>query len=180
MHWAKVTRGERGMAWLDFLAAIQNLPDNQLWRHNAAGDLPGANNTIDPFGLADVVRANTGKRGFTYTHKPMTSGNRTAIANANRDGFTVNLSADTVGQADALSDLGIAPVVVVLGSDVDGASTKTVKTPAGRTVVVCPATYRDDVTCANCGLCAVRKRQTIVGFPAHGASKARASAIARA
>lgn len=42
----------------------------------------------------------------------------------------------------------------------------------------CPATYRDDVTCATCGLCASTTRKVIVGFPAHGAAKRAAAAIA--
>jgi len=50
-------------------------------------------------------------------------------------------------------------------------------TPAGRKVVVCPATIRDDVSCASCQLCQ-RQRDFIIGFPAHGTSKKKASAIA--
>jgi hypothetical protein len=34
-------------------------------------------------------------------------------------------------------------------------------------VVICPATQRDDVSCASCQLCQ-RQRTAIVGFPAHG------------
>lgn len=55
-----------------------------------------------------------------------------------------------------------------------------IATPKGRKVVVCPATHRDDVSCKTCGLCAVRDRKVIVGFPAHGVHKSRASAIATA
>jgi polyferredoxin len=45
-------------------------------------------------------------------------------------------------------------------------------TPAGRKVVVCPATYRNDVKCFNCGICysAVSDR-AVIGFPAHGTKK---------
>ena len=48
-------------------------------------------------------------------------------------------------------------------------------TPDGRRVVVCPATYRDDVNCKSCGLCQ-KARDVIVGFPAHGARKGRIAA----
>jgi len=54
-----------------------------------------------------------------------------------------------------------------------------VTTPAGRKVATCPATYRDDVTCASCQLCQRKDRKVIVGFPAHGMRKKAASAIAR-
>src|SRR5262249_37642211 len=61
-----------------------------------------------------------------------------AIAAANRAGFTINLSANNPAHADQLAELDIAPVVTVLPASVDGAVTKTVKTPAGRTITVCP------------------------------------------
>ena len=183
MHWKAVSEGKRGTTFGAFLAEVAALPEGQLWRHNQAGDLPGHGDDIDVFALTDLVNANRGKRGFTYTHKPVTGGNiinRNAVAAANRDGFTVNLSANSPAHADELASLGIAPVVTVLSADIDGAATKTLRTPAGRTITVCPATYRDDVTCASCVLCQRQKRKTIVGFPAHGASKRKASAIASA
>ena len=80
-----------------------------------------------------------------------------------RSGFTVNLSANDLVDADELAATGAGPVVVVLPSS----QTDNTATPAGRRVVVCPATQRDDVSCATCQLCA-RQRSTIVGFPAHG------------
>jgi hypothetical protein len=49
-------------------------------------------------------------------------------------------------------------------------ATDNTRTPAGRRVVVCPATQRDDVSCDTCQLCA-RQRDAIVGFPAHGTRK---------
>jgi hypothetical protein len=176
-HWNKVTRGDRGSGWGDFCEDIAALPDGQLWRHNQAGDLPGEGNRINTTELGQLVAANKGKRGFTYTHKPMTSDNRIAVTAANAHGFTVNLSANNATHADELAALEIAPVVVVLPSSVQG--NVKVETPAGRRVVVCPATYREDITCASCGLCQVRDRKVIVGFPAHGAAGAAANRVAR-
>jgi hypothetical protein len=71
-----------------------------------------------------------------------------------------------LADADARADLDAGPVVVVLPSD----QVVNTKTPAGRSVVVCPATIRDDVSCATCQLCQ-RQRSAIVGFPAHGSRK---------
>ncbi|MFZ9994271.1 MAG: DUF7227 family protein [Steroidobacteraceae bacterium] len=51
-------------------------------------------------------------------------------------------------------------------------------TPGGRRIAPCPATYRDDVSCSTCQLCQRRRRGVIVGFPAHGVSKRKVSAIA--
>ena len=175
-RWNEVTDGRRGTNFAEFLPKIAALPDGQLWRHNQAGDLPGIGDEIDTVALAQLVAANAGRRGFTYTHKPMSSSAAmNAIANANNNGFTVNLSANNLAHADELAALAIAPVVVVLPATTTG--NQTVTTPEGRRVVVCPATYRDDVTCASCGLCA-KQRAVIVGFPAHGTYKRKASAIA--
>jgi len=69
-----------------------------LWRHNEAGDLPGEGDDIDVPKLRALVQANRGKRGFTYTHKPVLDNpqNAVAIKCANQNGFTVNLSADSI------------------------------------------------------------------------------------
>lgn len=178
MRWQEVTNGSHGTAdWDAFCASIAALPAGQAWRHNQAGDLPGENNAIDRRKLAKLVAANAGRMGWTYTHKPMTPANRSAVANANAAGFVVNLSADTLAEADSLADLAIAPVVVVL--DAPEGTRAAARTPAGRRVVICPATYREDVTCASCLLCARGKRHVVVGFPAHGQSAKAAAAIAR-
>jgi hypothetical protein len=183
LHWRAVTEQNRGMEWSEFTSAIAALPEGTFWRHNQAGDLPGLNNAIDTVAMVGLVAANTGKRGFTYTHKPVTGSDRNALANAaavqtaNDLGFTINLSADNLAEADELASLNIAPVVVVLDAK-EGERTDTV-TPEGRKVATCPATYRDDVTCASCQLCQRRDRKVIVGFPAHGTGKRAAAAIAR-
>jgi hypothetical protein len=165
------------LTWNAFTSEISSLPEWQLWRHNQAGDLPGEGDTIDIVALAQLVNANRGKRGFTYTHKPTTKNNAGAIRYANANGFTVNLSANNLGDADRLAELGIGPVVVVLPDTVQGNTSVT--TPAGRKVAVCPATYRDDVSCASCQLCQRQERKVIIGFPAHGTAKRKASNVAR-
>lgn len=174
IHWRKVTNGDRGDTWETFLDKIAALPKGQLWRHNAAGDLAGEGDSLDIPALESLVKANRGKRGFTYTHKPLTNqAERDAIQSANVNGFTVNLSGNTLDHADTLADMAIAPVTVVLPHD----ATENVTTPKGRKVVVCPATIRDDVSCATCGLCAIVKRDCIVGFPAHGIQKRKVDKI---
>lgn len=173
IHWRKVTQGDRGMAWSDFVDQIKALPNGQLWRHNAAGDLVGNGESIDPVALGQLVAANQHKRGFTYTHKTNDKANHQWIKASNDWGFTVNASANNLTHADELADLAIGPVVTVLPID---APTKQL-TPKGRVVVTCPATYREDVSCATCQLCAVSDRSTIVGFPAHGNAKAKVQTV---
>lgn len=200
LFWAKVSDGRTGTDFETFLGSVSALPIEQLWRHNQAGDLPGEHNAID----VDVVAANRGKRGFTYTHKPVLGAdpavraNRAAIAAANAGGFTVNLSGNNVAHADALAELAIAPVVTVLPIEYgravakDGQWAETLeeyrarvaplpkKTPGGRAISVCPATFLD-TNCKGCGgLCQRQNRASVVGFPAHSQAAAKADAIARA
>jgi len=150
-----------------------------MWRHNQAGDLPGDRVKLDADKVAQLARANAGKRGFTYTHYAPSAHNRSVIQAANQAGFTVNLSANNLGHADALADFNCGPVVCVLPDSVDGNVTRMLETPHGRPVAVCPATYLK-TNCAECQLCARQDRKVIVGFPAHGTSKKKAAAIAAA
>lgn len=174
IHWHKVTKGAIGADFDSFLAEVKGLPDGQLWRHNQAGDLAGHGDSLDIASLDRLVVANKGRKGFTYTHKPLrTQEERAAVKSANDNGFTVNLSGNNLAHADSLYDLDIGPVVVVLPKDAG----ESVTTPKGRKVIVCPAVVRDDVTCASCGIC-VKLRKAIVGFPAHGAGAKRAEKIA--
>lgn len=166
LHWNKVSEGSRGMTLEQFCDAIESLPEGTLWRHNQAGDLPGYDGDIDRRALADIVIANLKKRGFTYTHKPMTQENAGIVKNANALGFTVNLSADTVAQADEYASLGVAPVVLTVPEDTRANFT----TPGGNKVVICPAETKG-VTCAECKLCAWSGRKAIIAFPAHGSKK---------
>jgi len=174
IHWRKVTEGKAGESFARFLDKIRALPAGQLWRHNQAGDLQGKGNAISGKALLDLVEANKGKRGFTYTHKPMTTRNAALVRMANDNGFTINLSGNNLAHADKLASLQAGPVVTVLPADASENTT----TPQGRKVVVCPATQRDDISCATCKLCAVAKRDFIIGFPAHGASKRKAESVA--
>ena len=174
MHWAKVTSGERGLQWADFLREIKSLPKGQLWRHNQAGDLAGKGGRIDGRKLSDLAKANKGRRGFTYTHKPITPSNLAKLKSAAGLGFVVNLSANNPLHADQLSAHGL-PVVTVLPSD----APKVSQTPKGLKVIRCPATNKGDVTCSRCGLCAEGARDYVIGFPAHGSASKKANIIAR-
>jgi hypothetical protein len=181
LHWNKVTQGARGGSLEELCAAVVALPANQLWRHNQAGDLPGQAGAIDAAALRALVAANVGRRGFTYTHKPVLTGktaaaNRKAIRAANARGFTVNLSANTLAQADELAALDIGPVAAVVPQDTLDKFT----TPGGLPGVVCPAQTRENINCARCGLCARQERRDLViGFRPHGTGAKKADAVAR-
>jgi hypothetical protein len=139
---------------------------------------------IDGAALRQLVEANRGKRGFTYTHYPLIPHNVQLIREANENGFTINVSANSPRHADMVAKHGL-PTVTVLPADVDGAVTPVVYTPGGLTISVCPATYRDDISCGGgngksaCELCQRHKRKSIVGFPAHGSGARKASETAK-
>jgi hypothetical protein len=206
MHWDRVSRGEAGGSWSEFCAKIAALRPGRLWRYAQAGDLPGYGGKIDGALLDELVTANTGKNAIAFTHKPVLGDdpvaveNRCWIAAAVKAGFTVNLSANNPAHADRLAELGIAPVVTVLAR---AYARKTLRhrfkrwrdewaesiaewrnrtaslprrTPAGRRIAICPATY-SNATCKTCGACA-RVRDTVIGFPAHGAWRQVEAAIA--
>lgn len=149
--------------WGHLLHEVKRLPKGALWRHNVAGDLPGKGDRLDGRALDQLVQANKGRRGFTFTHKPLTKAALRHLLAANAGGFTVNASADSLVEADQKAAAGL-PTVVVLPMD----APRHLRTPEGRHVIACPATEREDVTCASCGLCAVATRKAIIGFRAHG------------
>jgi hypothetical protein len=171
MHWDRVSSGPAGGSWSEFCAKIAALRPGRLWRYAQAGDLPGYGPAIDGALLQALVAANAGKRVIAFTHKPVIGDdpvavqNRRLIAMAVEAGFTVNLSADNPAHADQLAALGIAPVVTMLahayaryatrhrfkrhkdlwGETIGEWRDRTAflprRTPAGRRIAVCPATY---------------------------------------
>lgn len=163
MHWRRLARGE-GLTWAEFIERIRTIRKGQLWRHNEVGDLAGVDEKVDRERLWELARAADGTRGFTYTHK------RDAMkmmADVTGLGFTINLSCDSLSEVDQLSNAGL-PLVVTLPST---AKIRGNKTPGGISIVVCPAEYKDDKTCANCGLCYDARRSFAIGFRAHGNNK---------
>jgi hypothetical protein len=196
-HWDRVSRGLAGGSWSEFCSKVAALRRGRLWRYAQAGDLPGNGSQIDGTLLEELVAANTGKNVIAFTHKPVLGDdsvaveNRRLIAAAVKVGFTINLSADNRAHADRLAELGISPVVTVLarayarkasrhrfkrrpdqwaetiGEWRDRTASLPRRTPAGRRIAICPATY-SDATCKTCGVCA-RVRDAVIGFPAHGA-----------
>lgn len=173
IHWQKVTDGERGTDVIEFLRKIKALPKNQLWRHNQAGDLLHVDGNIDMEFLTALIKANRGKNGFTYTHHVLSEWNKKAIKQANREGFTINASADNVKQAIQNYREGI-PTVTLLPKD---APKKQMIDDVK--VVRCPAYNSDKINCSNCKLCADSERQYIIGFPAHGTASKTVDIIAK-
>lgn len=165
INWKRLNDGKRGMQWDSFVDTVKALPRGWKFRHNEAGDLPGENNEIDADmlnSLAMAVKLRSLK-AWSYTHKPLTESNVNAIQSAISKGFTINISADTMGEADEAMAKGLPTVLIVSKETVNGTLT-----PKGNKIIICPAQTMDNKTCADCMLCQKSKRSCIVGFIAHG------------
>ncbi len=174
------TNKGRGVDLETFTAQLRSLPRGSSFRHNQAGDLAhedGLINTEHVFSITAACKARNLK-AFTYTHHDTQhKWNRDTIATMNASGFTVNLSTETLDGADKAAALNIGPVCVTLTEEQAPAGTKTISTPAGRPVTVCPAQTIEGMTCAQCMLCAKVDRKAIVGFIVHGTGKAKARKV---
>jgi len=172
IHWGKVSAGERGCSWKEFLDSVRAVPAGAVWRHNQAGDLAGKGNKIDLRKIKELTAANKGRNGYTYTHKPLNKHNIRGIKHANKHGFTINVSATGLKEADKLKALDCGPVATTVLST----ATKNCTTPAGNKIVICPAISRG-LKCEECRLCANPNRKAIIGFPAHGTGAKKVDAI---
>lgn len=176
LHWDRLSDGRYPDIGLGGLAAaIRRLKPGSLWRHNQAGDLAHDNGTIDRESLQAITAANQGRRGFTYTHHALTEANVAALTEANRGGFTVNVSTQSPAEAVVAMAMGL-PAVVVVPEGTPKVTTVAVGSYKRR-IVVCPATYQDDTSCADCGLCQRAGRDYAIAFPVHGNGKRKARSV---
>ena len=165
-NWKKVNSGERGGNWSDLCDFVASLPTGQLFRHNVAGDLFNSDGLIDTGLLNSLVKANKNKKGYTYTHHVLNAHNVSQIKKANKKGFTINASCQSLAECDQAISKGLPTVCVV---DSDKPTPKT--TPAGHKVLVCPA-QTQDTSCDRCRLCSQAERNNVViAFKAHGKQK---------
>jgi hypothetical protein len=169
MHWEKVSQGLRGTDWQGFVTQVSKFKPGQLWRHNQAGDLPSNDGKIiDWAKLDDLIQANQGKRGFTYTHYSWEGFNGSLIKQSNAQGFTINTSTENLEDALNSFKAGFPTTVILNPGEHQGQKTFE---HLGAKVAICPAQVSEDVTCSTCALCQKPDRRVIVGFLAHGASK---------
>ncbi len=167
LHWRNLPD-----SWAIGMEKVRALPNESTIRYGVAGDLPGVSDEIDGDKLNELIASAGPNTLYAYTHKPVLNHkfakqNAEIIKQTNtRENITINLSADSLEEADEMAELQIAPVVVVLPEN----SPNTVFTPKGRKVIVCPQQNNNKVTCASCRLC-MKKRTVCIGFKAHSAGK---------
>lgn len=176
IHWDALTAGQRGTTDAAEHAAeiARAVADGRPIRFNQAGDLPSDGSRVDVDAARTILDAAANARAaWTYTHHR----DLDAAATLNAETpATVNLSANNVGEVDALRDNG-SPVVTLIPTDA-----RVHRTPTGYRVVRCPAEYTEGLTCESCGngrpLCARKDRTYAIGFLPHGAAKRKALAVA--
>ena len=199
IHWAAVSKHESGGSFAQAIKFIKATPAGTLGRWNIAGDLPGKKDKLDRTKVIRLAQANSqvSARWFTFTHYPIRAqdvrattnpGLRRAIARHNRSvirdaikiGFAINISANSPRHASALASMGFDVASV---APVDWTGTR--KLEGGHIGVQCPGTIPGrTTTCNDCGMCermsriGAAKSRVVPMFPAHGASKRKASAIA--
>jgi hypothetical protein len=161
IHWAKLN--SQGLRESELFSAISQIKEGLIWRHNVAGDLPSQQGTIDRRFLNQMILANKGKKGFTYTHHKTSKRNLSRVKYANDSGFTVNVSALNLDHAAEMKSQGFPTVVVVPRGKASMFKHN------GELFQQCPATIHELATCENCQLCADPNRRAIITFPAHGA-----------
>jgi hypothetical protein len=187
IHWRAVAKHKtelldngkkaRGLTLDEFCDAIESLPKKSIFRHNQAGDLPSLDGeNINGLALRTIVASvkNRKLRAFTYTHYKPQGENLAELEHAISNGFTINLSANSLDEADKFKALGF-PVAVVLPANTDK-GLRSFNTEKGNKVVVCPTNYNENITCSSCLICAnSSKERAIVGFVAHGVGKNKAT-----
>lgn len=184
IHWRALSQGRAATA-LDvdgLYSAVSSIPKGKLWRHNESGDL-----LSDEYGFINagfiwgLVHANKGRRGFTYTHHAQNFHNLTLIQQANREGFTINISTNNIKHAIETREKAPDVPIVTIVSEEQWGGKRVINMPeSGVYIARCPAEYNEGVTCKTCGICQVSSRKAIVGFTPHGTGKRRVINIVKA
>ena len=141
----------------DICRELDNLPA-QLVRYGVTGDLPGNGEEIKHEEIDRLFRSLSRHTAIVYTHyreKPLAE----ALTLAAISGITLNVSCDTLSEAEKYQKLGFPTVVTVPLS---------FKERKG--IVICPAQSQKGTTCATCRLCASERNSTIA-FIAHGPNR---------
>ena len=167
IHWKAVSNGSRGDTFEVFLAKLRTIARGQLWRHAQAGETP-----IEAF--IPIARATRGSRGFGYTHHTLTPALASLLKDTWALGLHINLSCDSLEQADAAIAAGLHAVTVLPSDETRIAF----DTAGGNRVVACPH-ERAGVTCRQCQLCWDRPAHVVIGFVAHGSGKRKADLAVR-
>ena len=161
-----------GKAFADLLAWIATLP-LRMWRYGVAGDLPGDGVTLCRESVLKIAKANKRRPVLAYTHYPVTLENLETVKAANKAGFGLNVSCDTLEDIKTARAAGV-PVVTYTAND----DTRKAWTDDGIKFVTCPnQASKAKPQCIDCTLCAKSGRDCVVVFRAHSSKKAQITGV---
>ena len=161
-----------GKSFADLLKWVATLP-LRIWRYGVAGDLPGDGVTLCRDSILKLAKANKKRPVLAYTHYPVTPDNLDTIKAANKAGFALNVSCDTLEDIKTAYRAGV-PVVTYTASD----DTRKAWTDDGIKYVTCPnQASKAKPQCADCKLCAKSGRDAVVVFRSHGSRKGKVLAV---
>jgi hypothetical protein len=190
-HWAKVTKGERGVDFDSFCEQVESLKPGTMFRHNVSGDLPYVKHyegetwrLIDTEKLDKLQCAavNADLKFYTYTHlhtdDKFWAANRGTILRFSQPNFVINVSTETVSNAVNRWREGFDVVITdTTVFDLAVQAIKENKKPLMITsedhlettvkVIPCPEQYTDTAKCETCKLCAKANRNFVVAFKKH-------------
>jgi hypothetical protein len=180
-HWSKVSSGERGSSYYDFIQQVRKLKEHKLFRVNVSGDLATSDGGhLDVYKLQALKKACEQQklRAWTYTHHHLTDeSNLKIIKDMRSNNLTINLSCEDRYEAAKYQLQGFNVSLVdddvfdLLIEDYDvsfemeessGDHRGTVK------FIACPEQYKEGVTCETCRLCSKNNpKRPVVVFKKH-------------
>ena len=163
IHWNKLNN--EGLTIDGLVSKIDTIERGAIWRMNEAGDLPGINESIDTESMDKIIAVNSKRKlqGFTYTHKKSMQA-IDYVQSANKKGFTINVSCDTIDEVKKFHAMGL-PCVAISDTNKKVSYIDNIK------LVQCPAEYNEKLTCKTCKMCANSVRDYVIRFTPHGTSK---------
>jgi len=163
IHWNNLFKN--GLSYLKLIQKIRKLPKNQITRFWEAGDFPGKYNKINKLISLAIAKSCKHIQSFCFTHYHPTKHNLPILREINNY-ITINLSADTIKEADDYMTLGLQVVTLVPLN-----YPKLSLSPKGNKIVVCPQQTGKTENCHRCGnynpLCLRKDRNFIIGFYPH-------------
>ena len=166
LQWKKAA--QKGVTPEKLPEVVKNSAHTEVIRHNVAGDIAKNNsNYIDADLVNNLIKAYKNLKAFTYTHCSIVKKNIDIVLKAMQAGFIINFSTENVKDLKKAMQAGCNAVIAC------NSMKNNIVVKDGIKIVKCPATYKDNIHCVNCGLCA-KKRDFAIAFPVHGNGKNKA------
>ena len=166
LHGDAITREERGVTPDRFIKQVAALRPGTLFRHNVGGDLWHTRGRINRLLLKNLTAAVQHlAAAWTYTHHVPDSFNQYALRRATADGFTVNISTETLDDAVKYFRRGYPVTCIVQGQPESFRH-------RGVSFDRCPHQREGSrIQCSGCGdgrpLCSRPERDYVIAFEQH-------------